>query len=108
MHLVSLDREAIAVEVELRPTRKVIFVLGFLRPILEVAIVDRLGPADVVDAHNQWMDTRERSLAFVDETGEYKANHSQHQDGDLQVGVHYQWIIVLFQILFRCACDFGL
>jgi pilus assembly protein CpaF len=53
VHLISLDREAVPIEVELCPTREVIFVLGFLRPILEVAIVDSLGAADNLESQTR-------------------------------------------------------
>jgi hypothetical protein len=49
IRLVTLNGETIPAEVQLRPTGEVILVLHFLRPILEVAIVDRFGPANVVD-----------------------------------------------------------
>ena len=50
VRLIALDGEAIAAEVELSPAREIVFVLSLLGPVLEVAIVDRLGPANACAA----------------------------------------------------------
>ncbi len=52
VHLIPLDRESVAAEVEFGPTRQVIFVLGFLRTVLKIPIVDGFGAAHVVDAND--------------------------------------------------------
>jgi len=63
--LIALDGEAIATEIELSPAREVILVLNLLRAVLEVAIVDRLGASDIVDAHDHGVHVGERTLALV-------------------------------------------
>ena len=103
VRLVALDGEAIAAEIEFRPAREVILVLRLLGAVLEVAVVDRFRPAHVVDAHDERVHAGKRHLAAIDEAGEHEADDGQHQDRDLQVGVHHQRIAVLFEVAFRGA-----
>ena len=105
--LVALDGEAIAAEIKFRPAGEVILVLRLLRPVLEVAIVDRFGPAHVVDADDERLRVGKRLLAAEDKRGERQADHGEHQNRDLQVGVHHQRIAVLFEVSFRRAGDLG-
>ena len=70
VRLVALDGEAIAAEIEFRPAREVILVLGFLGAVLEVAIVDRFGPAHVVDAHDQRVHVGKRHLTAEEKDSE--------------------------------------
>ena len=105
--LVALDREAIAAEIEFRPAREIVFVLGLLRAVLEVAIIDRFGAAYVIDTDDERMHVGKRHLAAEHKGSEGQTDHGKHQNCDLQIRVHHQRIAVLFQIPFRCAGDVG-
>jgi hypothetical protein len=105
--LVAFDGEAIAAEIEFRPACQVILVLDLLRPVLEVAIIDRFGPAHVVDAHDERVDVGKRHLTTEEKGGERQTDNGQHQNRDLQPGVHHQRIAVLFEVAFRGAGDVG-
>ena len=47
-----------------------------------------------------------RHLAAEHKAGERQADDGEHQNRDLQIGVHHQRIAVLFEIVFRRAGDF--
>ena len=53
VRLIALDGEAVAAEIEFGPAREVILVLGLLRAVLKVAIVDGFGSANVVDTDDE-------------------------------------------------------
>jgi hypothetical protein len=73
--LVPLDGEPVAAEVELGPARQVVFVLGFLRAVLKIAVVDSLCPADVIDAHYHRTHRCKRILAPVTHEAAHELLH---------------------------------
>jgi hypothetical protein len=108
VHLVSLNGEPIAAELEFDPAGQIILVLGFLRTVLEVAIVNCFGPANIIDSHDHRVHRRKRFLASVHESRESEANDAQYQNSDLQIGIHHKRLAILFEILFRRSCEIGL
>src|SRR5579871_5693568 len=63
---------------------------------------------DVIDAHDHRVHRCERILASVHERRKRKTDSAQHQDRDLQVGVHHERLAILFEIFFCCLCEIGL
>ena len=90
-------------EIEFRPARQIILVLGLLRAVFEVAIVDRFRTAHVVDANDHGVHIGERALALEGERGQRETDSGEYKDRHLQVGVHHQRIAILFEIAFRSS-----
>ena len=103
--LIAFDGEAVPAEIEFREAGQVILVLGFLRAVLEVAVVDGLSPAHVVDANDHGVHTGERALALEGQARKGETDDGEHEDCHLQIGVHNERVAILFQVAFGGSCD---
>lgn len=72
--MVSLDSEAIPTEIQLRPPGQVILVLGLLRPVLKVPIVNGFGVAYIIDTNDQRVHVGKSGLALEYEGNQCKAD----------------------------------
>ena len=96
--LIVLDAVPVAFEVERRPSGEVVLVLRLLRPVLVVAVVDRLGVADVIDADDQRPHVRQRGLSLEGQHAQHDAHQRKRQQRDFEVGVGDERISVLLEI----------
>jgi len=88
-----------------KTTAKVVLVLCLLRAILKVPVVDRFRVAYVIDPHNHWVHASKRGLTLVRESGQGDTHSGEHKNRNLEIGIHYQWIAVLFQVTLCGAGD---
>src|SRR5271155_1054117 len=95
---IILNRVSVAAVVEGAKLREKILRFGVLRFVFKVVVVDGLGSTQIVDADDERAEILEGANGPEVDERERHANDGQQSEGNLEIGIRYHGITVLFEI----------
>jgi hypothetical protein len=69
-----------------------------LRLVLEIVVVDRFGPSEVVDANDQWAEVLKRANGSEMDKRESHSDERDQNESDFQIGVRHHRVTIGFEI----------